>query len=244
MATNVVKKGANRASAMAKRTKAAQRTPLPPKGTPIKSPKVAVVEAESKNDELRTANGKATAFTTFAEEHGWEVKRKDEGDIIRVVVSKEDERYKESIEVIWIGGRAEPLRYTCNGRTLRMQNVSAARQHINGSKPVKKDAQPRIIRKKARRLDGDGNPVEAPAEKSPPVGSHIKDKWYKVQAVREVKKGKSKPKRVLALDTFCGPQQMRNAVRDWTKDGCDVRVQEVDVNNGHAVLSEEIHRAQ
>lgn len=241
MTTKVVKKGANRASAMAKRNKAAQRTPLPPKGA-IKAPKVARVEEEERNDSDRGPATKAAAFMAFAREHGWEAKRKDDkaNDIIRVIASKTDERYEEAIDVVWIKGRCEPLQYSCNGRTLRMQNVSAARQHIDGSKPVKKEAQPRKTRKV--RLDGDGNPVEK-AERAAPIGSHIKDKWYKVQAVREVKKGKSKPKRVLVLDTFCGPQQMRSAVRDWTKDGCDVRVQEVDVNNDMAVLNEEIHRA-
>jgi hypothetical protein len=242
--SNVVKKGAGRASANAKRTKAAQRTPLPPKGA-IKAPKVARVEEEERNDESRTPNGKATAFVAYCRQHDWNATTKveKEVDTIRVTATKADERYDEAIEVMWVKGRVEFVSYTCNKRTIRLRNASAARMHIDGSKPVKKDAQPRKERKVRVRLDGDGNPVEKSEERAP-IGSHIKDKWYKVQAVRETKvKGSKKPKRVLVLDTFCGPQQMRSAVRDWTADGCDVRVQEVDVNNGMAVISEEIHRA-
>jgi membrane carboxypeptidase/penicillin-binding protein len=159
MATNIVKKGTNRASAMAKTNKHAQRTPLPAKAVRKRTVAEVVAETAEAREEVRGSmrkttpkaapDAKAQAFVDFATQHGWtgSVEMVDD-ETIRATARKTDQRYDESIQVTWINGRVPDTThggvvYTVNKRTLMMRNVSAARLHIDGTRRMNRDLAPR-----------------------------------------------------------------------------------------------------
>lgn len=198
--TNVVKKGANRASHNARTAKAAQRTPLPPrgkagvagKGVTAKVLKEEVDKVAAKKAAKKAAAKKAApasakkavsptartrkpaaqkaakteapqgssvkpewpgaakgqAFIDYATPHGWvsKVAYPNKADYV-ITTSKSD----ESIVIKFFDGRQdyapENLPMWKNGsREVCLRNVGGARGHVDGSRPVKRDAVKRTTR--------------------------------------------------------------------------------------------------
>lgn len=114
---NVVKKGANRASANAKRTKHAQRTPLPPKDKPI------TAEANSLSAE------KAFDFVKHAKDAGWQVDLQPKDDEVVEVIAKRD---TETITIRWRNGVfIDDATYTCGSYNRKVRNASAGKQFMD-----------------------------------------------------------------------------------------------------------------
>lgn len=121
---NVVKKGANRASANAKRTKHAQRTPLP-----AKAPKA---DDDATALSMPTANSlsaeKAFDFVKHAKDAGWQVDLQPKDDEVVEVIAKRD---TEAITIRWRNGVfIDDAIYSCGSYQRKVRNASAGKQFM------------------------------------------------------------------------------------------------------------------
>lgn len=105
---NVVKKGAGRPAAAAKRAKAAQRTPLPPKVKPI------------------PLHPKAQEFIDDAIALKWKHEVVVDGDVMTATATRGPER----IVIRWTAKAFTDALYSCENRTVTVRNVSAARKQM------------------------------------------------------------------------------------------------------------------
>lgn len=127
--TNYVKRGAGRPTANAKRTRAAQRTPLPPKGTPIRDPQISDALQQEGLDEVRPGGTKAALFAADATAAGWVAGITQKDDITEVVAVRETGAGEEMLYCSWQKSRAveQPLHKIAGFPQARPRNVSAAR---------------------------------------------------------------------------------------------------------------------
>lgn len=143
--TEVVRRGANRASANARTRRAAQRTPLPPKGatsgvTKEASAQVAravagvlrfdVPGAEHAEITAPSGDTRAKRFEALAKAHGWDVR-------LRVTGPREEieaKRGEESLLIEWVDGKYAPwASYVFDGAKRRVQNAKAGERLIQRS---------------------------------------------------------------------------------------------------------------
>lgn len=159
MPTTTVKKGANRGSAMAKRNRHAQRTPLPnPKSREDAAGVIAILAAEKaqagsrpkpKADKPAAAksgpnsNGskpnadpekrKAVAFHNFATEQGWATTVEQTSKNAEMVVAEKD---GEAITIWFVDNKLDGANmpvYASGDRRIQIKNVSAAKKQILGT---------------------------------------------------------------------------------------------------------------
>lgn len=161
MTTNVPK-GANRASAMAKKNKHAQRTPLPPRREVIAETRAVIEEATA------PSVAKATAFVAAAGALGWETVLWWDGDHSKVL----SKRGEESIQIEWLGGVFVPdtCTYHRTGRNaIRLRNASAAKQRMAVSEKAAAEEAERVTRFRTERTE---RTAKAPARthRALPVG--------------------------------------------------------------------------
>jgi hypothetical protein len=194
----VVRAGANRPAAMAKKKRHDQRTPLPAKPQ---------TTAAARLDGIT----KAKQFAAFAEKHGWwtEVKVDKQAGMVRTTCKRDDGKYKEVVTAEWSGDRVAKggvVLSIVGGRTVLLRNVSAASKHIDGSKVVKREVQERRTRAMRQRphrtinVRPDGT-VEIDDEEDDvtprhvPVGAHVVDTWYHIKATSPVVSGRGANKK-------------------------------------------------
>lgn len=238
--TNYVKKGANRKSAMAKKSRHAQRTPLPPKDSkPTKTRTQSLKDAAAKLDMIRASGqDKAKEFASWAKDQGWwtKVAYDKDSDITTVTAKRDDGEFKETIMAEWHGSRVPARGVTLSiegGRTIVLRNVSAARQHMDGSKMVKREVTERRAKKPARSsriitVNDDGTITHSETVEREIIGAHVVDKWYDMTVTRPVtvtRKGKKvRTTKVIAKVEGIGKPQVESLTRLWEGDGFTVAV--------------------
>lgn len=185
----------------------ARKTTTKKKAAPVEPAKVAKTSrVKYMTPKGLSAEEKCQMLVDCAKENGWWVKvdRDKKDDIIRFVAKKDDGRYKDTIQTEWIGGKQPPGALVFvfeNGRVVRLRNLSAARQALDGNLPIKRDATPRKSReakpKVALRVMEDGSVERVEVERAhAPVGTHIIDKWYHLTVTKPVVTGKGRARKV------------------------------------------------
>lgn len=239
----VVRKGAGRPAAAAKKRKHAQRTPLPEKKTaeaPAKKDQPAKQPRSSRWIAPRAdVKTKAEDFADYARENGWWASDVEvDGAMVRVTCKRvNDDDEKEAIYVEWDNGRIRPgaVQYELVGvRRVTLRNVSAARLVIDGTQTVKREVKPRARRQTTRTAlrateDGKFERVEIDmTAKQEIIGANIIDKCYHLK-VGTPGKGKAKGK-LHARVGHVGAQQRDSLTRFFEADGFTVIVTECTVH--------------
>lgn len=159
MTTNVPK-GAGRGAALAKKSKHAQRTPLPPRPDAVAEARTAVAEATA------PSVVKATDFAGAAKALGWETAVWWEGDHSKVLA----ERGSEGIQIEWVGGVFQPE--SCNyrrgdGNAVRLRNAAAAKARMAVTAEEAEKEASRVRKFRTERAPGTPRPASAPRRALP-----------------------------------------------------------------------------
>lgn len=140
--TTTANKHGLKAAAGERRTRHAQRTPLPPKAPVDPERKVAVAASTATRkaalapavtlDGEGKSSSKARAFAESITSNGWAVNVNMPGspDHVEVVATREN----ETICINWLSGVYQDSTYTIADRTIKLRNASAAKQYA-GRKP-------------------------------------------------------------------------------------------------------------
>lgn len=173
----VVKKGAGRASHSAKTNKAAQRTPLPPKNTPVPRTAVAAIKDEVAKGkapkEAPPQYAKAGAFAAEAEKLGWKLTKKAEGTRAEVLGT----RGAESFHIAWdnnVYERWAGYTATTGGVEKKIPNAKSMLVQLALS-PEQAAAQPQAKAAKTRRVSGG---VASPVSRDPGAMGSPEDGWH------------------------------------------------------------------
>lgn len=138
MTTKTANKGAMRKAAEARRTKAAQRTPLPPRAGVIPAAREAIEEASEVLATESKSSAKARTFIESVRASGWEASASlpgNTGETDHVTVTAK--RGPEVIFIEWVGGVYQPTAtYTIADRTIKLRNASACKQYAARSPEV------------------------------------------------------------------------------------------------------------
>lgn len=180
---------------------------------------------------------KAKEFAQFCRDNEWWAKVETK-DTVRVVAKCDDGRYKETITVEWSGNRVarNGIVYSQEGssRTLVVHNLAAARNHIDGSKFLKREVKERRRRSTVKLRVLEGGKIERvegeEAKRQPVIGGDIIDKWYDLVIWEDVKKGRKVEQKILLRTGGILMETCKRLIRIWEQDnpGCQSATRETE----------------